>query len=360
MTFGWSGSRPSFACWRRSPRSICCAMRANRPATCGWSGSAVSAISTGFGIWATHFVAMLAFTPGIPSGYNIALTVLSLVAAILLTGVGLAVSLHSELASRSVDRRRDRRRRHRRDALHRHGRIRHRRHRAVGSRRWSSSRSLLAAAIGAVALPVGLHGTEREMEDRRRAAADAGDLLPSLHRDGRGVDHSRSAIEVPLSTLPDRLAGAGGRARELRHHRPGAGRASCSTSATRAAPSSKSTACATSPTPRSKDFWSATARRSSPSIPASPCCAGIRCQPGRRQSRKLLPGQGRASQAARRIEPDGRNQLAPSRRCDDAGRTAVAPDRFRRTAASCRRGARPAGPQGSRAAHPLTSRITMR
>ena len=31
---------------------------------------AVSAISTGFGIWATHFVAMLAFTPGLPSGYN--------------------------------------------------------------------------------------------------------------------------------------------------------------------------------------------------------------------------------------------------------------------------------------------------
>jgi diguanylate cyclase (GGDEF)-like protein/PAS domain S-box-containing protein len=54
---------------------------------------AVSAISTGFGIWATHFIAMLAFTPGIPSGYNIVLTILSLVAAILLTGVGLAVSL---------------------------------------------------------------------------------------------------------------------------------------------------------------------------------------------------------------------------------------------------------------------------
>src|SRR6202011_2982864 len=54
---------------------------------------AVSAISTGFGIWATHFIAMLAFAPGIPSGYNIALTILSLVAAILLTGVGLAVSL---------------------------------------------------------------------------------------------------------------------------------------------------------------------------------------------------------------------------------------------------------------------------
>jgi diguanylate cyclase (GGDEF)-like protein/PAS domain S-box-containing protein len=54
---------------------------------------AVSAISTGFGIWATHFIAMLAFTPGIPSAYNVILTVLSLVMAILLTGAGLAVSL---------------------------------------------------------------------------------------------------------------------------------------------------------------------------------------------------------------------------------------------------------------------------
>src|ERR1700730_5031362 len=53
----------------------------------------VSAISTGFGIWATHFIAMLAFTPGLPSGYNIVLTILSLVAAILLTGAGLAMSL---------------------------------------------------------------------------------------------------------------------------------------------------------------------------------------------------------------------------------------------------------------------------
>src|ERR1700731_479142 len=53
----------------------------------------VSAISTGFGIWATHFVAMLAFTPGIPSAYNIMLTMLSLVAAIALTAAGLTVSL---------------------------------------------------------------------------------------------------------------------------------------------------------------------------------------------------------------------------------------------------------------------------
>jgi diguanylate cyclase len=58
---------------------------------------AVSATSTGIGIWATHFIAMLAFSPGIPSAYNIALTVLSLVAAIVLTGVGLVVALNSKI-----------------------------------------------------------------------------------------------------------------------------------------------------------------------------------------------------------------------------------------------------------------------
>ncbi len=58
-----------------------------------WLG--VSATATGFGIWATHFIAMLAFSPGIPSAYNVALTILSLIAAILLTGMGLAVALTS-------------------------------------------------------------------------------------------------------------------------------------------------------------------------------------------------------------------------------------------------------------------------
>jgi len=59
----------------------------------------VSAISTGFGIWATHFVSMLAFSPGIPSGYNVILTVASLFAAILLTGAGLAVALLPQRAA---------------------------------------------------------------------------------------------------------------------------------------------------------------------------------------------------------------------------------------------------------------------
>jgi diguanylate cyclase (GGDEF)-like protein len=60
-----------------------------------WLG--VCALSTGFGIWATHFVAMLAFSPGIPSGYNIGLTALSLLAAIAVTSVGLSASLSQRL-----------------------------------------------------------------------------------------------------------------------------------------------------------------------------------------------------------------------------------------------------------------------
>src|SRR5579862_4563252 len=58
-----------------------------------WLG--VAATTTGFGIWATHFIAMLAFTPGLPAAYNIPLTSLSLVAAIALTGAGLAIAMAS-------------------------------------------------------------------------------------------------------------------------------------------------------------------------------------------------------------------------------------------------------------------------
>jgi len=54
---------------------------------------AVAAVATGFGIWATHFIAMLAFSPGIPSAYNISLTILSLIGAITITAAGLAVAL---------------------------------------------------------------------------------------------------------------------------------------------------------------------------------------------------------------------------------------------------------------------------
>lgn len=50
---------------------------------------AVSAVSIGFGIWATHFIAMLAFSPGLPNAYDATLTTVSLVLAILVTGSGM-------------------------------------------------------------------------------------------------------------------------------------------------------------------------------------------------------------------------------------------------------------------------------
>ncbi|WP_213741594.1 EAL domain-containing protein [Bradyrhizobium sp. dw_411] len=118
---------------------------------------AVSAISTGFGIWATHFVAMLAFTPGIPSGYNITLTLLSLVAAIGLTGAGLAVSLTPDwrhgpwiggaIVAGGIA------------AMHYTGMAAFE---VAGIVFWDPvlviTSIVLGVAIGAIALPVGLHG----------------------------------------------------------------------------------------------------------------------------------------------------------------------------------------------------------
>src|SRR5438270_4580826 len=45
----------------------------------------------GGGIWSMHFVAMLAFSMPIPMSYDIGLTVLSLVVAVLVTGGGFYV-----------------------------------------------------------------------------------------------------------------------------------------------------------------------------------------------------------------------------------------------------------------------------
>ena len=49
--------------------------------------------ATGCGIWATHFIAMLAYEPSIPVAYNIGLTVASLAVAMALTIAGLSVAM---------------------------------------------------------------------------------------------------------------------------------------------------------------------------------------------------------------------------------------------------------------------------
>jgi diguanylate cyclase (GGDEF)-like protein/PAS domain S-box-containing protein len=56
-----------------------------------WVG--LDAAAAGCGIWATHFIAMLAYDPGISTGYDPGLTTVSLMLAIAITGVGLSVAL---------------------------------------------------------------------------------------------------------------------------------------------------------------------------------------------------------------------------------------------------------------------------
>ena len=55
-----------------------------------WLGGA--AVAVGFGIWATHFVAVLAFDVGFPAAYDVGMTLASLVIAIAVCGVGLAMA----------------------------------------------------------------------------------------------------------------------------------------------------------------------------------------------------------------------------------------------------------------------------
>ena len=54
-----------------------------------WMG--LTGLVAGSGVWATHFVAMLAYLPGVPIGYAVSGTVLSLVTAVIGMGLGFAV-----------------------------------------------------------------------------------------------------------------------------------------------------------------------------------------------------------------------------------------------------------------------------
>jgi len=57
-----------------------------------WTVTAGAA--TGSGIWATHFVAMLAYEPGTSIAYGIGLTLLSLIAAASVTAIGLGIAIY--------------------------------------------------------------------------------------------------------------------------------------------------------------------------------------------------------------------------------------------------------------------------
>ena len=81
-------------CFLASAVAICLFRRAQ--ATIGrtqlvWLS--LDATAAGCGIWATHFIAMLAYDPVIGVGYNLVLTILSLLIAVLITGAGLGTAL---------------------------------------------------------------------------------------------------------------------------------------------------------------------------------------------------------------------------------------------------------------------------
>ena len=212
------------ACWPRSPLAINLlhhARRSHGQMRNAWL--AVSAISTGFGIWATHFVAMLAFTPGIPSGYNISLTILSLVAAILLTGSGLAVSLIATwrhgpwlggaIVGGGIA------------AMHYTGMAAFE---VAGMILWDPvlvTASIVAGAvIGAIALPVGLHSPQEKWKAGGAVLLTL--AIVSHHFTAMGAVSiiPDPTTEISPSALPAWCAGDRRRAGELRHHRPGAGR----------------------------------------------------------------------------------------------------------------------------------------
>ncbi|HEX6374769.1 MAG TPA: EAL domain-containing protein [Allosphingosinicella sp.] len=60
-----------------------------------WAWTALAGFVAGTGIWATHFIAMLAYRPNLPIGYDLQLTLVSIAAAILITGSGWTAALRS-------------------------------------------------------------------------------------------------------------------------------------------------------------------------------------------------------------------------------------------------------------------------
>ena len=92
---GSSLCSPAFVCFSVSIVAIRIfhrAIAAQTPTRWVWIGIAGGAI--GYGIWATHFIAMLAYDPGVTTGYGVALTAASLAAAMAITSVGFGLAAH--------------------------------------------------------------------------------------------------------------------------------------------------------------------------------------------------------------------------------------------------------------------------
>ncbi len=62
-----------------------------------WIGA--SAVVFGCGVWTTHFIAELAYRPGMPVGYDLRLTAVSAAIAVAMSGVGIVVALKARQAA---------------------------------------------------------------------------------------------------------------------------------------------------------------------------------------------------------------------------------------------------------------------
>ncbi|MDQ7249874.1 bifunctional diguanylate cyclase/phosphodiesterase [Dongia sedimenti] len=67
------------------------AVEAGAKARAWWIGA--GAVATGSGVWATHFIALIAYQPNVPVGYALGPTLLSVLIAMVISGLGLAVSM---------------------------------------------------------------------------------------------------------------------------------------------------------------------------------------------------------------------------------------------------------------------------
>jgi signal transduction histidine kinase len=81
----------SFGCY--TSLSLLTRARRGHERLVAWRWLTAAAVVGGASVWTTHFVAMLAFQPGIPVGYDITRTVLSIAIAMSLSWVGFAIAI---------------------------------------------------------------------------------------------------------------------------------------------------------------------------------------------------------------------------------------------------------------------------
>jgi NO-binding membrane sensor protein with MHYT domain/nitrogen-specific signal transduction histidine kinase len=79
-----------FACFTATNLFVHAAEARGRPRSTWLAGAACV---FGSGVWATHFVAELAYRPGVPVGYDTTLTILSIVVAMAISWLGMAIAL---------------------------------------------------------------------------------------------------------------------------------------------------------------------------------------------------------------------------------------------------------------------------